>query len=264
MDGRRMVPESAVVYPSRDGRPMGETDDHRDELKDWMLNVLRDRFAGEPMVYVSGNNFVYFVEGDTKECVSPDVYVVKGVPNRQRDNYQAWKEGGRLPCFVLEITSKSTRREDLGEKMAKYRDDLGVKEYFLFDPHREWVVDQLRGYALQGDMYQSINPNAAGRLPSGELGLELAVVGGHVRFFAPGDSAPLPTREERAEQEHQRAEQEHQRAEQERQRAEQEHQRAEQEHQRAEQERQRAELAEQEALQLRTELERLRRERGTA
>ena len=33
-----------------------------------------------PDVYVSGNNFVYYEEGDPKKRVSPDCYVVFGVP----------------------------------------------------------------------------------------------------------------------------------------------------------------------------------------
>jgi hypothetical protein len=49
------------------------------------------------------------------------------------------------------------------------------------------------------DEYQPIRANAADRLPSLQLGLELAIIVGHVRFFLPGATTPLPTREERAE-----------------------------------------------------------------
>ncbi|MBI3273120.1 MAG: Uma2 family endonuclease [Planctomycetes bacterium] len=258
MDGRRVLPEQAVVYPTRDGKPMGETDDHRDEMKDYGINVLKDRYQGEPQVYVSGNNFIYPTEGVSADSISPDVYVVKGVPDRQRDVYKVWEEGGHLPCFVLEVTSRSTRLEDLGAKMAKYRDDLGVKEYFLFDPRGEWIPGRLRGFVLEGGVYQPIQALASGRLPSHELGLELGVVAGHLRFFEPGAAEPLPTRAERAEREARRADAERKRAETEHRRAETERLRAEAERLRAEAEHRRAEAAEQEVRRLRAELERLK------
>lgn len=203
----------AVEYPVRDGKPMGETDQHRDELKDYALNVLLDHFAGIPGVYVSGNNFVYYAEGDPRVVVSPDTYVVKGVEQAQRDTFKVWEHEGRRPCFVLEITSKSTRREDLGAKMSRYRDDLEVPEYFLFDPRAEWIQEGLRGFSLaEPGLYQPMEPDARGRFPSAALGLELGVLGGHLRFFRPGEPDPLPTRAERADAERQRADAERQRA----------------------------------------------------
>lgn len=199
MDPRKVLPTKSVEYPTRDGKPMGETDDHRDEMQDYAINVLRDFFASDVMVYVSGDNFLYYVEGDPSVCVSPDVYVVRGVPKQQRDIFKVWEEGGHVPCFVLEVTSKGTRMEDLGDKMAKYRDDLGVREYFLFDPRAEWVTNRLRGYVLEGGLYQLVTAGPNGRLTSRELGLEIGVDGRHVRFFAPGAVSPLPTRGERAD-----------------------------------------------------------------
>jgi len=247
MEGQGALPE-AVDYPVRDGEPMGETDQHRDELKDYAVNVLLDHFGDEPTrVYVSGNNFVYYVQGDPKAVVSPDTYVVKGTDQLQRDTFKVWEEGGHKPCFVLEITSKSTRRADLGAKMSRYRDDLEVPEYFLFDPRGDWIPERLRGFVLgEPGVYRPVPATPAGRLTSGELGLELAVESGHLRFYLPGSAEPLPTRSERAERERQRAERERQRAERER--------------QRAERERQRALEAEQDAARLRAELDRLREE----
>lgn len=211
----------AVEYPVRDGRPVGETDQHLHELVDYAVNVLTRHFRDDPRVYVSGNNFVYYVEGDRKAVVSPDTYVVRGVEPRLRDTFKVWEEGGHRPCFALEITSRSTRREDLGVKMSRYRDDLQVPEYFLFDPRQEWIEEGLRGFALEPPgVYQQLAPDPSGRLASRQLGLELGVQGGHLRFFLPGAREPLPTETERAEQERQRAEQERQRAEREHERAE--------------------------------------------
>ncbi len=196
MDGRGMAPTRAVEYPTRDGRPLGETDDHRNEMTDYAIQVLKDFFRPDPMTYVSGNNFIYFTEGVPADCVSPDTYVVKGVPKHDRDIFKVWEEGGHVPCFVLEVTSKYTRMEDLGDKMAKYRDILGVLDYFLFDPHRDWISGGFRGYTLENGIYQAIVPSPNGRLLSRALQLELASVNRHLRFYISGSQDPLPTREE--------------------------------------------------------------------
>ncbi len=222
--------EQTIEYPVRDGRPMGESDEHRDEMQNYAIDLLDGYFSSDPTVYVSGNNFIYYSQGIPTDCVSPDAYVVRGVPKKKRDVYKMWEEGGRTPCFALEVTSRSTRSEDLGPKMSKYRDDLKVAEYFLFDLRGEWIRERLRGFRLVGEVYQPIVANAAGRLESGELGLELGVRGEHLRFFRSGAEEPLPTDRECAQQERERA-------------------------QRAEA---RAERAEQELARLREELKRLR------
>lgn len=208
MDGRRL---RDPVYPERDGKPMAESDAHRDAMWD-AIHALMDRFADDPSVYVSGNNFVYFTEGVPSDCVSPDAYVVKGVTKHPRPIFKVWTEGAR-PCFVLEVTSKTTRREDLGDKMAKYRDDLRVPEYFLFDLLRDWIPEGLRGYVLEGENYRPVERTRAGRLPSRQLGLELAIDDtGALRFYEPGAASPIPTRLERAESERERADRERARA----------------------------------------------------
>src|SRR5579863_10488469 len=100
-------PAKRVYYPRRDGKPIGETDKHRD-LTFYTIEALKTRYAAQPDVYVSGNNFVYWEEGNPAARISPDAYVVFGVPMRQRDLYKAWEEGGHLPDVVFEFTSKKT------------------------------------------------------------------------------------------------------------------------------------------------------------
>ena len=87
-----------VRYPESDGKPMGETDHHRNLMTD-LIFALR-WFLVNIQAYVAGNLFVYYQEGNPKATVAPDVFVVLGVPQRQRRVYQSWKEGGRLPDVV--------------------------------------------------------------------------------------------------------------------------------------------------------------------
>ena len=67
------------------------------------------------MVYISGNMFLYYVPGKKRRHVSPDVFLVRGIPNKDRDAYFVWEEG-KGPDVVFEYTSPSTRDEDLNEK----------------------------------------------------------------------------------------------------------------------------------------------------
>ncbi|MBI2373899.1 MAG: Uma2 family endonuclease [Deltaproteobacteria bacterium] len=217
--------ESGVVdYPESDGKPMGETDVHRIEMQSYLIEVLEDFFAKDVRVYVSGNNFIYYVEGDPTESVSPDVYVVFGVPKRTRRVFKVWEEGS-TPRVVFEVTSTKTRHEDRGSKLSIYA-ELGVREVYLFDPFEEWVKQGLRAFRLEGDGYLPVIPSD-GRVSSKALELDLGVVEGHLRFFEPATRMMLPTRLEAKEAADQRAEAEKQRAEAEKQRAEAEKQRAE-------------------------------------
>lgn len=75
--------------------------DPQRELTFQVVKVLEERYADEPDVYVTGDIFVYYVEGDPSEVFAPNVMVVKGVPKRQRDNYKLWEEGHKAPDFIL-------------------------------------------------------------------------------------------------------------------------------------------------------------------
>jgi Uma2 family endonuclease len=184
---------SKVDYPTRDGRPVGETDVHRDRHFD-LVHVIRDVFAADPMVYVSGNLLIFYVPGDKRRHVAPDVFVIRGVPKKQRDNYLIWEEG-RAPDLVIELTSRSTRKEDLVKKFELYRDVLGVEEYFLFDPKAEYLDPPLQGHRLTEGRYVPIEP-VGGRLPSAILGLELEAVGNELRLYDPAAGRYLPTAQE--------------------------------------------------------------------
>src|SRR4051794_18767400 len=82
-----------IAYPTRDGRPMGETDLHRKKMQE-LIWTLEDHFAGDSHVYVSGNLLVFYERGDKRKHVSPDVFVVRGVPKLpMRDHYLIWREG---------------------------------------------------------------------------------------------------------------------------------------------------------------------------
>src|SRR2546428_7341906 len=77
-------------YPTRDGRPMGESDVHRNVMFD-TIEALKAYYAGQ-QVYVTGNLLVFYRPGDKRRHLSPDAMVIKGVAPGLRLNYLIWVE----------------------------------------------------------------------------------------------------------------------------------------------------------------------------
>ena len=172
--------------------------------------------------------------------------------------YKVWEEG-KPPTVVFEITSRTTRREDLGRKKNLYA-RLGVEEYFLHDVLGECMMPRLQGFRLEDGRYRRIELDADGSLESRALGLRMREDGMWLRLFDPATGEILLTPEEeilKAEREEAARREAEQRAEQEgaaRREAE----------QRAEQEEAGRREAEQRIRTLEEELARLRAERDRA
>lgn len=191
-------------YPTTDGRPLGETDVHRDDAFD-LIHALQVHFEHRRDVYVSGNLLIHYERYNRRRHVAPDVFIVLGVPKHRRENYLLWEEG-KGPDFVIELTSPSTRREDQRKKYRLYRDVLRVREYFLFDPKNQYLKPQLQGHRLVEGAYQPIVP-IDGRLPSEVAGMHLEAAGTDLRLFDPTTGRWLLTpREVEAENERLRRE----------------------------------------------------------
>ena len=185
------APPRRVVYPTRDGKPMAETDKHR-EIATYFIQALKAFYEARADVYVSGNNFVFWEEGNPKARLSPDAYVVFGVPGHLRDSYKSWEEGGRLPDVVFEFTSKKTQREDTDTKLPRYQSALRTPEYFLFDPTGDYLRPRLQGYRLEGGRCVRLEL-VDERLHSEQLGLDLVQEGENLRLFDPARSQFLLT-----------------------------------------------------------------------
>ncbi|HEX4608368.1 MAG TPA: Uma2 family endonuclease, partial [Urbifossiella sp.] len=110
----RVGPVKNDDYPTSDGKPMAESDLHRD-LMLGLIGLLKWLFRDRPDVYVSGNLLIYYEKGNKRARVAPDVFVVPGIGNHRRENYLLWEEGRGLD-FVIETTSKKTMWEDIETK----------------------------------------------------------------------------------------------------------------------------------------------------
>ena len=198
-----------VVYPEADGQPMTESDATRDYLF-YSVEALRLYFKSRGSVYVSGNLFVYYEEGNPKAVISPDVFVVFGVSHRKRRSYKAWQEDNKLPSFILEITSKTTKKQDQDNKPKLYA-SLGIQEYFQYDPTADYLSPQLQGANLVNGVYEPLPIQyTSDEIPfihSQQLGLDLQLresfrgigivpLPRALRFYDPQTGRILPSQEE--------------------------------------------------------------------
>ncbi len=196
MIAKKLHPHAEPFYIESDGTPMGETPLHIQNMVNTIV-ALNYWFRNDPMAYIGGNMFVHYERGNRNKHLSPDIFVVRGVPkitNPRRRSYRVW-EDNKAPDFVLELTSKSTARDDLVHKRAIYQNIMKVKEYFLFDPFEEHLTPPLQGYRLENEIYERIEP-IEGRLPSQILGLQLEATDEEVRLFDPVTKVWLRTPEE--------------------------------------------------------------------
>jgi Uma2 family endonuclease len=157
-----------IEYPESDGKPMGETDLHRD----WMFRILeifRRRYDGQ-RVYVASDLLVYYVEGTPTKFVVPDCFVVLDCDPQRRRIFQTWNEH-RVPDVVLEVTSRGTSSTDTVDKPVIY-ERMGVQEYFLYDPTAASLTPSLQGFRLIDGSLQEI-PGTNGRLRCKTLGVDL-------------------------------------------------------------------------------------------
>jgi len=203
--------KTEIIYPDSDGEPMGETGSHvRASMH--LYGALRQFYLNKTDIYIAADMFMYYEKGNPRACKAPDVMVIKGVPNHyERRSFKLWEEKAG-PCVIFEISSRSTMIDDLVTKSNLYA-ALGVCEYYLFDPLREFLEEGLTGFRLADKKYIQLLPDSHGRLHSEELALNLVSEGEILRLLDPQTDAPIPSYSEALmlwDKEKQRAEQEKQ------------------------------------------------------
>jgi Uma2 family endonuclease len=188
--------EQEIEYPTSDGQPMAETPEHVQVMIDLIVG-LQSRYVAASDVWVSGNFFLYYEEGNPRARVSPDVMLARGVAQWDRPNYLLWEE--KPPSLIVEVTSRKTRRKDQGPKKSLYR-QIGTEEYLLFDPFGEYLRPRLQGFRLLRGRYQSIPLEQDGSLLSRVTGLRMKPEGKRLRLIdaSTGEMLPWPEESETA------------------------------------------------------------------
>ncbi len=176
---------------------MGETGIHALQILTSM-GTLRAYFRHRADVYVGANMFMYYTEGVPADVVAPDLFVVFNSHKKERRVWKIWEEG-QAPDLIIEFTSAATRGKDRWFKRGLY-EELGVREYFQFDPLNDYLEPPLQGYRLVGGGYQPLSvtrtENGYLQLESQVLNLYLRNENNHLRFYEVETGKKLLTQEE--------------------------------------------------------------------
>ncbi len=187
-------------YPAEDDEPMAATEFHGIQITTLSYQLRTFFRRRSDTVYVGTDSFIYYVQGDTSQCVAPDVYVVLGVDAiPARRSFYTWEEGA-IPTVAFEFLSESTGKVDREDKVKLYLQEIGMQEYFLHQPEVARPFECRGWRRTEGGEIINIEPDARGWLQSEALNLWFFVEDQptKVRLMRPAypDATPLPTYDE--------------------------------------------------------------------
>ncbi len=190
-----------------------------------VFGILERRYAAEPSVAVWSDLKIAFRVPGLTTGPGPDVCVVEGVADRERDrrSFRYGQEPGEI-VLTVEVVSKKSAPKDYRDILEIYR-RLGVREYLAIRPTgpcsdgpfelRGWLRDPKSG------RLEPIRSDPEGRLPLRTVGLFAgtgpegwglkiwdAATGKRLRTPAAAEAERALEAEERAERAERRAEQE--------------------------------------------------------
>lgn len=161
-----------VLHPQEDDFIV-QNDDHRRDCQ-YLDTILDAHFADRPGVHVFYDHRMdWGVEGI--EPHGPDFAVVEGFPENwdgQRGTFRLTEFGART-LLVIEVTSPTTRKGDLNEKVTEYF-QAGIPYYAIVDRQFEGGEQpRLFAYRAGEQGYVLVEPDAEGWLALGPISLWL-------------------------------------------------------------------------------------------
>ncbi|HET9959615.1 MAG TPA: Uma2 family endonuclease [Polyangiaceae bacterium] len=169
-------------------------------LQTWLVESLRplvERWLAErgEVALVGADQFIYFEKGQPGVRVSPDVYVLPGVPpDTCIDCWKTWLTGV-VPSFALEVVSKKARKDYVLTPQAHQQ--LGTAELVIFDPkpHLRRTGVRFQRFERTGGRLQLCERTDADRVYSSVLECYLKMVPWRgvpqVRLALPPDGTAL-------------------------------------------------------------------------
>ncbi len=146
--------EGGIQYPSDDGERMAETDLQYYAITDAVF-ALKEHLASLGRTgTVRGDCALYYNPGSLTAYVAPDVLFAFDVTVPREGGFAPWVQG-KVPDLVMEMASSSTHDQDSGTKHTRYA-SLGIAEYWQYDPHHQYLPDDLIGWCLRADRYNRI------------------------------------------------------------------------------------------------------------
>jgi Uma2 family endonuclease len=215
----------AIILAPREDRslfslhPEDEMTEH--EFHDRQLHYAKHALGQVlPEFFIARNMAVYWVPGQRQyPYVGPDLFVARGRPVKEDVSCYLTYEDGPL-MFVMEVASESTRAGETRKRDETYAAQLKVPEHLYIDGERSELVLSV----LVGGRYEPVEPDAAGRHWSRELGVgfvwqedgrlvRVVTADGQLVATPQEDAALRREAEERAERDVRRADEAERRAE---------------------------------------------------
>jgi Uma2 family endonuclease len=175
-------------------------------LAQYLKSVLELKFRNKPC-FIVGNVNIY-LHGKFEERIAPDLMIVKDVmlTDAEIDKLEHWEVNSPTrpaPNVVFEISDTHTWEIDIlpENKPLDYK-NLGVKEYFVYDPKGVWAdkSTNLIGFRYVNGTTVAIKPNQQGWLWSNELNSWLVPDEVYLRLYAK-EYKPVLTEAETYQQE---------------------------------------------------------------
>ncbi|HRI65087.1 MAG TPA: Uma2 family endonuclease, partial [Polyangium sp.] len=135
---------SKIEYPSEE-----PPEDHVPHTKSHSMAATALEFSIEEAckgISVGGDQFIYYVEGEPRYCLAPDVFVKLGKEIKNFDSWFTWEDG--IPELAVEIVSTSDRMKLTWEEKLERYIVSGMHEVVRFDPKFEYGI---RIWDRQGD-----------------------------------------------------------------------------------------------------------------
>ena len=193
-----VVEDPSIEYPDSDDEPMADNDWQFTALTN-TVSALRVRYQDRTDVYVAGDMLVYYRMNDNRTRVAPDVYVVFGALGNHRRRSWIISREGKPSDFVLEVASPRTWARDAAKKREIYA-EMGVTEYWRFDPTGDCFTPPLVGERLENGEYREIPLSTEDGILRGYselLGLDICVLPGlELRLYDPATGEWLHTHQE--------------------------------------------------------------------
>ncbi len=166
------------LFDPQEGDRLMHSPEHGEILRHTgsILDCLYDVRGRDDVAVYDDVRFDWKTPGVNPAC--PDVAVIPGMKKPEKGKRRPVsfneKKEGTSPCFVLEVTSKSTAKYDRTNKPAIYR-QAGVPEVFLVDDLRSpWKLSGERWDPEIGT-YVKTRPGRRGRLLAETLGVYFSI-----------------------------------------------------------------------------------------
>ncbi len=143
--------------------------------------------------WVTGDACCYWIRGNQKRYLAPDVFVVDGErPGPPPSTYLAWIHSEiRL---AVEVGSRRSFRRDQQPKLDRYAEGLCPREYLFYNP----ANDDLRLFRRVGKGYVHSEPDERGRVWSEAVGIWFGVESPRRPRAYSAEGEPLLSPEEEA------------------------------------------------------------------